>query len=211
MSRVILDSASPTGSLSRRSFVKAAASGLLLPAAWSANTASASEVQIATPGRGPAIPKWPEPNQTRQIWLRRPETGEVVVARYFENGRVVMKDYLAVCTILRDIRGGVIAHIDVELMDLVFAIQSWLVSWGIDKPLDVTSGFRSINTNNNTEGAARNSMHTKGRAIDGRMPGVPSEYFGRLASIFKAGGVGFYTGRNFTHMDVGDVRYWRGR
>lgn len=199
--------------ISRRSFVQCAA-GILLPAAtlWTgASEASAAQIGEARPGRGPAIPKWPEPNQTRQIWLKRPATGEVVVARYFENGRVQMPEYLRLCTLLRDVRAGVVAHIDIELFDLVFAMQGWLTSWGIDIPVNVTSGYRTRNTNNKLEGAARNSLHIQGRAMDVQMPGVPVEYLGRLASIFAVGGVGFYKSSHFNHIDTGNVRYWRGK
>lgn len=196
--------------ISRRRFVHGAA-GLLLPATWSANEASAAAIKTAAPGRGPEIPKWPEPGQTRQIWLRREATGETVVARYFENGAMRMPDYFAVCSLLRDVQSGVIAHIDVELMDLVFAIQNWLVSWGVDIPMIVLSGYRTKAFNARTEGAALNSMHVQGRATDVHMPGVPPAYLGRLASIFSVGGVGFYRNRNFIHLDTGSVRYWGSR
>lgn len=194
---------------SRRNFIKGAA-GLLIASPWMAQFATAAQLNSVVPGRGPAIPKWPEPNQTRQIWLNRKDTGETVVARYFENGRIRMNDYHVCCKILRDVRAGVVVNIDIELLDLIFAMQNWLVSWGIDKPIVVTSGYRTPRTNASLEGAARNSLHMQGRAMDLRMPGVPMEYVGRLASIFAVGGVGFYTGSNFTHIDTGNVRYWRG-
>lgn len=122
-----------------------------------------------------------------------------------------MNDYLSVCRILRDVNAGVVAHIDVELMDLMFAIQSWLVSWGIDIPMQINSGYRTERTNSAIEGAARASLHVQGRAADIRMSGIPSDYLGRLAAIFGVGGVGFYAQRHFTHIDTGSVRYWKGR
>ena len=161
------------------------------------------------PGVGPSVPNWPKPGDVRQIWLKRPVTGEEVVARYCENGRLNMDEYLKACRLLRDVRANVTAYIDVEMLDLVFAMQKWLVMWGIDKPIIVQSGFRSQITNDRTEGAAKNSMHVHGRAIDIRMPGVGVSYLGRLASIFGVGGVGFYVSKNFVHADTGRIRYWR--
>ena len=173
-------------------------------------TVTSQNARLANrPGRGPDIPNWPRPGETRQIWLKRPQSGEEVVARYYANGQLDMGEYLKVCRIMRDVRGGVAAYIDVEVLDLVFAMQKWLVSWGIDKPIIVQSGYRSPATNNNTEGAAKNSLHLQGQALDIRMPGVPVAYLGRLASIFGVGGVGFYVSQNFVHTDTGRIRYWK--
>lgn len=169
---------------------------------------SQNQRQALNPGRGPTIPNWPQPGETRQIWLQRPQSGEELIARYYQDGQLDMGEYLKVCRIMRDVRGGLAAYIDVEVLDLVFAMQKWLVSWGIDKPIIVQSGYRSPGTNANTEGAAKNSLHTRGRALDIRMPGVPVSYLGRLASILGAGGVGFYVSKNFVHTDTGQIRYW---
>lgn len=165
--------------------------------------------QVHQPGRGPNIPNWPQPGEVRQIWLKRPQSGEEVVARYYDNAQINMDEYLKVCRIMRDVRGGVAAYIDVEVLDLVFAMQKWLVAWGIDKPIIIQSGYRSLATNANTEGSAKNSFHLKGQALDIRMPGVPVAYLSRLASIFGVGGVGFYVDKNFVHTDTGKVRYWK--
>lgn len=164
--------------------------------------------QVYRPGQGPDIPNWPKPGETRQIWVQRPSTGDEVVARYYDHGQINMDEYLKVCRLMRDTRAGVSAYIDIEVLDLVFAMQKWLVSWGVDKPVIIQSGYRSLSTNLNTEGAAKNSMHMRGQALDIRMPGVPVAYLGRLASIFGVGGVGFYISKNFVHADTGMVRYW---
>lgn len=173
------------------------------------SVSSQNAQQSARPGQGPQIPNWPQPGETRQIWLQR--GGEEVVARYYSNGQLDMGEYVKLCRILRDVRAGVAAYMDVEVLDLVFAMQKWLVAWGIDKPVIVQSGYRSAATNRNTEGAAKNSMHLSGQAIDVRMPGVPVAYLGRLASVFGVGGVGFYPSNGFVHLDTGRIRYWTKR
>lgn len=164
--------------------------------------------QVYRPGQGPDIPNWPKPGETRQIWVKRPSTGEEVIARYYDHGQINMDEYLKVCRLMRDARAGVAAYIDIEVLDLVFAMQKWLVAWGVDKPIIVQSGYRSLATNRSLEGAAKNSMHMRGQALDIRMPGVPVAYLGRLASMFGVGGVGFYVSKNFVHTDTGRVRYW---
>ena len=164
--------------------------------------------QVYRPGKGPDIPQWPKPGETRQIWVRRPSTGEEVVARYYDHGQINMDEYLKVCRLMRDAQAGVAAYIDIEMLDLVFAMQKWLVSWGVDKPILVQSGYRSLATNMGLEGAAKNSLHLRGQALDIRMPGVPVAYLGRLASMFGIGGVGFYINKNFVHTDTGTIRYW---
>lgn len=156
----------------------------------------------------PAIPKWPTPDQPRQIWLRRRETGEACIARYYDGATLNFAEYSKACVLLRDLRSGTVAHIDVELLDLVYAMQQWLVSWGVDQPLLVHSGYRNAHTNSR-EGGVRNSLHTHGRAIDFSMRGLSTEYLGRLTSVLRAGGVGFYANSHFVHGDTGAVRYWR--
>lgn len=202
--------------LSRRSFLHAGASAAtgatslaLLGMADFSHAASIDTLQ-ASPQivSRPAIPKWPERDEIRQVWLKRQSTGEALVARYFDGQQVSNENYIACCTLLRDVQSGSVAHIDLGLLDLVFSMQKWLVEWGIDRPLTVHSGYRSPATNAR-EGGARNSMHMQGRAIDFHIQGIPSEYMGRLARIFGVGGVGFYVGNTgFTHVDTGSVRSW---
>lgn len=181
----------------------AGASGLVLP-----TTALAYEQQTI---QVPVVELWPKPNDIRQIWIKRQETNEVGILRYFDGQQLDITQYSRACTILRDVHAGQVANIDVELLDLMFAMQRWLVSWGVDKPLIINSGFRTNLTNSRLEGAAKNSMHLQGRAADITMPGVGAEYLGRLAAIFARGGVGFYVDRGFVHIDTGSVRYWNSR
>jgi uncharacterized protein YcbK (DUF882 family) len=199
--------------LPRRRLLGAAVLGagsIVTPAsfAWAAGQSSISG-RGATPGSGPGLALWPGPRDPRQIWLRRKETGEQAVLRYFDGQRIDERQYFAACSLLRDVRAGIVATIDFELLDLIFAVQRWFVSHGIDLPAVVHSGYRSPATNATLEGAAKNSLHMFGKAIDVSFPGVPADYIGRLAAIFGAGGVGFYADRGFVHLDTGAIRYWR--
>lgn len=203
-----------TQEMSRRRFIKgvgAIVAGAGLPLlsdeGFAKPFSSKDERPHLLSNAGPAIPNWPQPNEVRQIWLRRQETGEAVVARYYDGRSLDWAQYEACCTILRDVQSGTVARIDVELLDLIFAIQKWLVDWGIDRPMVVHSGYRTHRTNSKEGGSAR-SMHLKGRAIDFHIEGVPAKYLGRLVQIFGIGGVGFYLNRGFVHADTGSVRQW---
>ena len=47
-----------------------------------------------------------------------------------------------------------------------------------------------------------------GKAIDIRVPGIKLEHLRDAARALKIGGVGYYPGSNFVHVDTGRVRYW---
>jgi uncharacterized protein YcbK (DUF882 family) len=53
---------------------------------------------------------------------------------------------------------------------------------------------------------ARNSLHTRGQAIDIRLAGVELRDLHRAALSLRAGGVGYYAGSGFIHVDTGRAR-----
>ena len=148
--------------------------------------------------------------QPRRLRLFRPQTNEGVSEVYWSDGKLVESGYFAICQHLRDAQINQSVYMDVRLLDLCRAVQGYMEFYGFNKPLVINSGYRSPATNARTEGAAKNSMHLHGQAIDFSMSDIPSNYMGALASHFQGGGVGFYPGAGFTHMDTGAVRYWVG-
>lgn len=111
---------------------------------------------------------------------------------------------------LRDHYSGEIGVIDPRLFDLLHQVQQAV---GSTRPFEVISGYRCPTTNATLRetrggGVARNSLHVEGRAIDVRLPGVALTDLRDAALSLKAGGVGFYPGQRFVHIDTGRVRRW---
>jgi uncharacterized protein YcbK (DUF882 family) len=121
-----------------------------------------------------------------------------------------MDGYVDICRMMRDVHEDKAVTIDVRLLNLLRGMTAWLETvYGVRAPYQINSGYRTLTTNAMTEGAARNSFHTKGMAVDGVVPGFPVDYIGQLAAAFRTGGVGFYLNRqHFIHADVGEVRFW---
>lgn len=151
---------------------------------------------------------WQRP---RELWLRRQGTRDEVRIVYWKDGQLLPEGYWKACAMLRDVRANVMTTMDPSILDILRGIIGYYQAWKWPHPVVVTSGFRTAKTNNSLEGAARNSMHTYGRATDIFIPGIPSRDVGALGMHFRQGGVGFYPGRGFTHLDTGRLRLWVGR
>jgi uncharacterized protein YcbK (DUF882 family) len=111
---------------------------------------------------------------------------------------------------LRDHYSGDVGIIDPRLFDMLHQVQQLV---GGSQPFEVISGYRCPSTNATLRatrggGVAKSSLHLEGRAIDVRLPGVPLADVRDAAESLKAGGVGFYPGQQFVHLDTGRVRRW---
>jgi uncharacterized protein YcbK (DUF882 family) len=120
------------------------------------------------------------------------------------------EQYLQLCWLLRDVRANRVFPIDHDLLAVLCGVQAWLGREGRVAPLRIFSGYRSMSTNKQTEGAALDSRHLLGKAADIAMNGVTNVKLAGIASILGRGGTGFYPGRSFVHVDVGDERIWIG-
>jgi uncharacterized protein YcbK (DUF882 family) len=96
------------------------------------------------------------------------------------------------------------------LLDILTGLQGYMAALGHVRPLRTNSGYRSRKTNDRTEGAVKNSLHTQARAWDGRFEGLSADYAVGIARYLQGGGVGFYKAKNFVHVDDGRLRFWRG-
>ena len=193
--------------LTRRRFLQTTA-GLLAGTALPPGSGRAGTSGDADPP-GPSAP--PSPSATfpeRTLWLHRVQTREEGTVLYFRDHALVPDGYSLLCYLLRDVRADRVTRVDVKLIHLLFGMQAWMRAVGIRQPLRVNSGYRTPETNADTEGAAVHSMHLAGQAADVAVEGIPSAVLAKLALRFNAGGVGVYP--TFVHVDTGPVRTWAG-
>ena len=154
------------------------------------------------------------PKSTKRIlWLRHEEDSSDVVAPFCLDGRsVYMPGYRMICWVMRDRhvpakRGYV--QFDIVEIEALWEVQQTLAIHGIVRPLIVTSGFRTQETNVATEGAARNSMHLYAKATDFYVEGVSTrDLFDICWSRAISGGIGYYD--DHIHLDSGARRWWTG-
>ena len=151
--------------------------------------------------------------RTGERWLKfdNLHTGEKLRTVYWQNGSYLKGSLDDINHILRDFRADEIKPIDTDLLDLLNALQRRLET---SQPIEIISGYRSPRSNamlaSRSGGVAKRSLHMEGRAIDIRIPGVPLARVREAALDMKAGGVGYYPGSDFVHLDTGRVRNWRG-
>jgi len=107
--------------------------------------------------------------------------------------------------LMRDLRADLAHEMDLDLIQLIGRIQKRIP----DRPVLVTSAYRTRATNNAIRGSARGSLHMEGKAIDMRVPGFPTHKLREIARAESDGGVGWYPRRDFIHVDTGERRNWR--
>jgi len=145
----------------------------------------------------------------RSLSLYNPNTRESLDTVYWVNGEYVPKALADIDHIMRDRRTGKIKPIDPRLLDLLCGIRTEL---NTQRPFHIISGYRTPETNallrRAGKGAASNSFHLHGKAVDIRLSGWRLSAVRRAAYKLKKGGVGYYPRSRFVHVDVGPVRYW---
>ena len=136
-------------------------------------------------------------------------TGERLTTPYFADGAYLVDGLARLETFLRDHRTGEQHAIDPELFDILNDLR---IATGTKSPFQVISAYRSPKTNSmlreNGHGVAKGSMHLSGRAIDVRLADVSSAALRDAAVELRRGGVGYYAGPDFVHVDTGRVRRW---
>lgn len=148
------------------------------------------------------------------LWLERMGTGERVAAPFSLDGTSIYKPgYAALCAVLRDERvstrrGWV--QLPIRTIEVLWAVQQYLMREGVVQPIVVHSGYRTPETNAATEGAATWSLHMWGKAVDFHVLGVPLDDLADICSACPAaGGVGYYP-EGWVHLDTGPKRDWIG-
>ena len=151
----------------------------------------------------------PAASGRRSLSLFNTHTGESVSAVYWADGEYRAEGLAEIDRVLRDHRTGAVRPIDHRLLDVLHALRRDI---GTSSPFHVISCYRSPQSNAALRRAGRavaeHSLHMEGKAADIRLPGVALDDLHRAAVGLRAGGVGYYSGPSFVHVDVGRVRYW---
>lgn len=148
--------------------------------------------------------------QERMLSLYNTHTGEKLSRIvYWQQGRYLDDSLRDINYLLRDFRTDEILQIDAGALDVMFALRE---KFPVGKPFEIISGYRSPATNRmlrqTSSGVAKASYHTRGQAIDLRLPGVSLKNIHKAALQLKRGGVGYYPKSDFIHIDTGPVRSW---
>jgi uncharacterized protein YcbK (DUF882 family) len=163
---------------------------------------------LALAGAGLATPALAD-IPARSLSLLNLHTGEKLSATYWERGAYVGDALDALNHLLRDHRTGESHAMAPQLLDLVNILGRRLET---RQTVQIISGYRSPRTNaalhEKSSGVATHSLHMDGKAMDIRIPGVELSHLRDAALSLGLGGVGFYPGSDFVHVDVGRVRRW---
>ncbi|WP_407066402.1 YcbK family protein [Jannaschia seohaensis] len=145
----------------------------------------------------------------RRLRMSNARTGETMDTIYWIEGRYVRDALSEISFFFRDWRRNEVKQIDNRTLDIIAATHRLVDA---SEPFMLLSGYRSPATNamlrRRSGGVARNSLHLKGQAADLRLSSRSVAQVARAAASCGAGGVGRYSGSNFTHVDCGDVRSW---
>lgn len=145
----------------------------------------------------------------RRIKMYNGRTGESINSIYWVDGKYVKEALREVNFFMRDWRTNDIRSIDTRTVDIMAASHRLL---RVNEPFLLLSGYRSPKTNamlrERSRGVARNSLHVQGQAADLRLKSRSVAQVAKAASACSSGGVGKYSGSNFTHVDCGAVRTW---
>jgi uncharacterized protein YcbK (DUF882 family) len=157
----------------------------------------------------PGSALWAQAVATRSLSLVHTHTGERLSSVYFKDGEYVPAELSRINYLLRDFRTGEVKAIDPGVLDILADVRARA---GSQSAFEVICGYRSAQTNamlrSHSHGVAEHSLHLEGRAIDVRLPGVPSAQLRDLALGMGRGGVGYYAASDFVHLDNGRVRHW---
>lgn len=151
-----------------------------------------------------------QPVRSRQLRLFNRNTHERMTVRYqSQSGRYDQDALQDLNYVLRCHHSDQVCEMDVQLLDYLNQIVSLV---GPGKEVHVFSAYRSPTYNDllvrTGKGAAPNSFHTTGQALDIAIPGVRLTQVWRAATKLQLGGVGNYRRRGFIHIDSGPVRLW---
>ena len=149
------------------------------------------------------------PKDIKTLSLFNTHTLETLEVEFSRNGIYDKAALGKLNVLLRDHRENETIAMDRDLFDQMWTLQQ---KSGGNNVFEIISGYRSPVTNNKlrmkSSGVAENSYHIKGQAIDLRLRGTELSQLHQEALALNAGGVGYYPGSDFIHIDTGPVRSW---
>lgn len=193
--------------LTRRSLLGLGAAAA--SAAWVQPVLAVPQLPLLRPDRMKTSPAAAVLRKTRELSLLNTHTDESLEIVYWADGRYEPEALKALSQLLRDHRSDEVHEIDASLLDTLYALRLKLET---DETFHVISAYRSPETNAQLReangGVAKKSYHMRGMAVDIRLPGRALPQLHGAALDIGHGGVGYYPGSDFVHVDVGPVRRW---
>jgi uncharacterized protein YcbK (DUF882 family) len=151
----------------------------------------------------------PAPEEHR-LRLFHTHTGERIDIVYKVGDTYIPSALSRLNNFLRDHRTGDVHVYDPREFDLLEAIEQKLGRPHAE--INIICGYRTSWSNAflraRSSAVAQHSLHMQAMAIDIRIPGVTTAALRDAALSLHRGGVGYYAGEQFVHVDVGRVRRW---
>lgn len=126
-----------------------------------------------------------------------------------EDGDYDIEALKAINWILRCHYANQETEMDVRTIEFLNTVDKKL---GGNNEIHIISGYRSPAYNRllRHEGhkVARHSLHLVGKAVDIHIPGTSLDKVRQVALNLRYGGVGYYPGKGFVHIDSGKFRTW---
>lgn len=147
----------------------------------------------------------------RLLRLYNTNTRESWEGAYHDGKSVLPKAHETLNWFLRDHHEQKETAMDPATLDLLWRLGERYRRAGHGRvTVNVHSAFRTKQTNDKlvSEGAARNSQHLLGKAVDVTVRGYGIYFLIHHAERIGAGGVGLYWRSKFVHLDSGKRRYW---
>jgi uncharacterized protein YcbK (DUF882 family) len=155
------------------------------------------------------MPRYARAEVARELRFYHTHTDKRLSIAYRDADGYVPEALDELNSFLADFRTGEQMAIDPGLFDILSAMREHTRSTGT---YEVISAYRSPATNAalhaQSAGVAEHSLHMVGKAIDLRLTGVELDRLRDTAWSLQLGGVGYYPGSNFIHVDTGRVRHW---
>lgn len=196
--------------LARRRTLKTLAGGIALAASGTAPGTQSIFFDLTTIDRS----KNDSLNTSKSLSLYNTHTRHTLDVTFHRDGKFDDDALTKLNIFLRDHREN-----EAIVMDPMLFMQLWAIreligksSSAADPSIHIISGYRTPKTNQmlreKSSGVAKNSYHMLGRAIDFRIPGFSTRGVRDTARTLEAGGVGYYAGSDFVHIDTGEARRW---